>query len=81
MEEQKIIAKGQSAARMKKFHLIRVSFISEISDANVKAIAKALDIMKEKHEYVNHCISDNAQREEGANNLLISYRAISKIDA
>ena len=52
MEEQKIIAKGQSAARMKKFHLIRVSFISEISDANVKAIAKALDIMKEKHEYV-----------------------------
>ena len=52
MEEQKIIAKGQSATRMKKFHLIRVSFISKISDANVKAIAKALDIMKERHEYV-----------------------------
>ena len=39
-------------ARIMKFRLKRVAIISEISDAKVKAIAKALDCIKEKHEYV-----------------------------
>lgn len=52
MEEQISLSKGQSAARMMKFRLKRVAIISEISDAKVKAIAKALDCIKEKHEYV-----------------------------
>ena len=52
MEEQISLSKGQSAARMMKFRLKRVAIISEISDAKVKAIAEALDCIKEKHEYV-----------------------------
>ena len=52
MEEQISLSKGQSAARMMKFRSKRVAIISEISDAKVKAIANALDCIKEKHEYV-----------------------------
>ena len=50
MEEQISLSKGH--CRMMKFRLKRVAIISEISDAKVKAIAKALDCIKEKHEYV-----------------------------